>query len=763
MSDSCCGTSAQCNDDERRVALETAGAPANGIAAVEVRYAPPPPDPATQCYLRVYFLNGNPAGLDDTQRKAFAISGGVRVPGPSIRVETVTPVAGVEPYIELALSGYGDHSRYELSIDWPTLDRLYACRAFSFTVDCPNSFDCRPPAAAPTPAPAEPPIDYLAKDYTSFRSALLGFLPTRVPDFDETNEADLAVIIAELFAYAGDQFSYFQDAVMNEAFLGTARQRVSAKRHARLVDYRMHDGAAARTMLQFTVTGKTVVPQHWQAATDDTPQRVIIFETDADLACNPEQNPAKEGQLPPDAGIVPYTWLGKLCCLPVGTTQADLTGALTSLAAGGMLLFEEVLSPHGDLLGLPADPTRRQIVRIVDVDATLVDPLNANQKVTRVQFADPLDFDFCLEADAQGNPATLVSGNLVPASHGVTVSGETIDLSIQPVTLKQGPLTWLTPAGSNDPRHARSSVQLTIGGEMWTEQETLLDSLADSADFIVDTTDDGRGMLSFGDGSLGRAPTPGANVVLTYRIGNGSIGNVQADTLKTGANGLPSGVSVVRNPLPAQGGVDPETIAAVNRDAPQAFRAVQYRAVTADDYAQAAQLVPGVANARATFRWTGSWLTVFVAIEPTGSTALTDALRTAVVTQLDNYRQAGYDLEVLAPDYVALKIELDVCVKPDYFRGDVLAAVLVALKTLFRPNAFTFGQSVYLSTILAAVQDVSGVLAVHARTFSRLLRPDPGQLARGEIPTRANEIARIDNDPSFPDNGLFVIDLEGGK
>ena len=51
------------------------------------------------------------------------------------------------------------------------------------------------------------------------------------------------VALVELLAYAGDQLSYYQDAVATEAYLGTARRRVSVRRHARLVDYPMHDGA----------------------------------------------------------------------------------------------------------------------------------------------------------------------------------------------------------------------------------------------------------------------------------------------------------------------------------------------------------------------------------------------------------------------------------------------------------------------------------------------------------------------------------------
>ena len=48
--------------------------------------------------------------------------------------------------------------------------------------------------------------------------------------------------MVELLAYAGDLLHYRLDAVATEAFLDTARLRTSVRRHARLVDYRMHDG-----------------------------------------------------------------------------------------------------------------------------------------------------------------------------------------------------------------------------------------------------------------------------------------------------------------------------------------------------------------------------------------------------------------------------------------------------------------------------------------------------------------------------------------
>ena len=41
---------------------------------------------------------------------------------------------------------------------------------------------------------------------------------------------------------------------------------------------------------------------------------------------------------------------------------------------------------------------------------------------------------------------------------------------------------------------------------------------------------------------------------------------------------------------------------------------------------------------------------------------------------------AGHDLEVDGPRFVPLEIELLVCVKPDYFRSDVEAALLEVLQ-----------------------------------------------------------------------------------
>ena len=76
-----------------------------------------------------------------------------------------------------------------------------------------------------------------------------------MPDWQERHVPDLGVTLVELLAYVGDYLSYYQDAVATEAYLDTARRRISVRRHARLVDYRMHEGNNARAWI--TVCTKT--------------------------------------------------------------------------------------------------------------------------------------------------------------------------------------------------------------------------------------------------------------------------------------------------------------------------------------------------------------------------------------------------------------------------------------------------------------------------------------------------------------------------
>jgi hypothetical protein len=121
---------------------------------------------------------------------------------------------------------------------------------------------------------------------------------------------------------------------------------------------------------------------------------------------------------------------------------------------------------------------------------------------------------------------------------------------------------------------------------------------------------------------------------------------------------------------------------------------------------------------------------------------------------------------------VPLEIEMFVCVKPDYFRSDVEAALLDIFsnrtladgrKGLFQPDFFTFGQTVYLSPLYAAAQAVAGVASVEITVFQRQGLPATSGLTTGFLIMNRLEIARLENDPNFAERGIFTLKLGGGR
>jgi hypothetical protein len=417
----------------------------NGIDALEV-------EAGDQRRLRVRFvhpLSGPDAvpGTPPLGRQQFVVDGGVRVAG--IRVASVTAGADLrELVVETAVAG--DFSSYRLRLvsgpgsDVPPdrFDPALAEIAFSFKIDCPSDFDCRADAACPPAPVALPRLDYLAKDYASFRRLLLDRLALTMPAWRERSAADVGVTLVELLAYAGDRLSYFQDAVATEAYLGTARRRLSLRRHARLLDYRVNDGVNARVWVTCTVQGSPTLPAGTQLLTrlpggvapridPDSPAHRDALAADVTVFESLHAATLHEGLERIDL----YTWGNVECCLPRGATRATLAGNLP-LQPGDVLVLEEVASPATGLAA-DADPTRRQAVRLMEVGhgedllaAHLTDP-PATVPVTEVRWhvEDALAFPLCVSARIGNQVVTAMGvarGNVVLADHGCTVIGASL-------------------------------------------------------------------------------------------------------------------------------------------------------------------------------------------------------------------------------------------------------------------------------------------------------------------------------------------------
>ncbi|MFE2989390.1 putative baseplate assembly protein [Streptomyces sp. NPDC059262] len=323
-----------------------------------------------------------------------------------------------------------------------------------------------------------------------------------------------------------------------------------------------------------------------------------------------------------------------------------------------------------------------------------------------------------------------------------------------------------------DPRRALPAVHVD-GDLTWAPRRDLLHSGPRDRHFVGELEDDGRVALRFGDGRHGARPTPGSRLALRYRLGGGIAGNVGAEAINhlvIQSDCEQPRATVVRNPLPAIGGVEPEPVEQARQLAPLDLRRTRLRAVTAEDYADLARALPGVQRAAAEIRWTGSVQEAHVAIDAYGSAEPPAELVARVEQSLEAYRRIGHDLVVGPACRVPLEIALSVCVTPGHQQGQVLAELYRVLGSgrlsggrlgFFHPDALTFGEPVRLSRLVAVAAAVPGVRDVQVDRFRRLFEQDRGEREDGVLRLGPLEIATCDNDPDRPENGHLSISLGG--
>jgi Baseplate J-like protein len=788
---------------------------------------------ATQVTLDVYFLTEpgsvvpnlvNNVTLD--QLTVYEAADPTRHPAMSLLPGITWPVVEGRQVLRVTVAQPGGYSLYRLRLDDGRIDRYFNDILFSFKANCPSDLDCAPEAPVCPPEPAvDFPVDYTARDFWSFRQALLDFAALRYPDWPDRLEADAGIMLAEVLSALGDEMAYTQDRIGREAYLETATQRRSLRRHARLVDYTVHDGLTGTTWLDFNIAAGPVrdIPAGsavWALA--DTGERVV-YEVGRGLAETLAQPPKAYSADPARNSLAPHIFDEHDACLEVGATEIFVNGHQVA----HLPLDDPWPGPRlGRWVLLRTDPTnpavaaRRWPVRLVEVeelDDPLINDPNTGTAVTRLRWeaAQALPFEMDLGA-------LQVRGNLAPASAGLRsvfrfAIGPSDDPTDHPEAVERtganGSVAYLySLPGSDqlalawigsDPRGAQpevhlDEVRLVAGawapGDPWTWRRSLLGAdssqptdrqytLDDGAwrrvvgfqrpgqEIVhVDYASDAGFTIRFGDDEFGMVPAVGTIFQVTYRLGGGRVGNLPADSL-TNAIAALNFVEAVSNPLPIGNGLDPETPEEVRQQAPDAFRYLTFRAVRPEDYAEAAERLDWVQRAGAVFRWTGSWLSAFVTPDPLGAEFLSEERRAALEAQLDRFRQAGRETYVLDPVYADIDLVINVCVEPFAYPGEVEKRVLAALlggsaalrrPAFFSPDNFTFGTPLERSALEATIQSLPGVRGVEEMQIRRRGWFDWRPFAELVYTPGANEVIRLANDPRFPGRGTLRLQMEGG-
>jgi hypothetical protein len=809
------------SDLEKNTILACLGRP-NGISLALVKLV------ADKAELTVLFYNTvgfqdffdelaslSPADGQKLIQKTFPIFGGYRVRGGSgegqVHVEQVVQDPSSLTTLKLTVTPIGDYSTYTLGVVFQdeTVDPVFGEIDFKFRPGCFNN--CPPELPAPLKPKKDPTIDYLAKDYDSFRHTLLSWMSNHVPGWEPTSEADLDQVLLELFSVAADELSDYQDRVMNEAYLSTVRKRVSLARFARLMDYHIHQGNQASTWLALEVASAHEVDtgfKVWSGEEYEDPTSVV-FITHGKKLVDPRLN---------TMGL--YTWSGATPALSAGATQADIQlkhptysgetnakGVQNLIRTGKIthLLIQEQINPlTGEERG--RDPGKRQLLHLLlgeDGAEARKDPVN-NEWFVRVRWieVDKLKNNYCFTIYADDKPVENVSlfhGNLVQVHHGrpqrviFKEPGQVLAAPINPndplerhfertkeedrkrklkviCRLPGADLAYKNtpPGGEVDPR---TTLSVNVNSDAWNEVISLIhsDDSAENGDhFIVETDELGRSAIVFGDGRNGRQLPEDAVVTCDYQVGKGLDGNVGSDTLVCIEKSVL--VTKVWNPFDVINGRALESRDEIVRRVPQAYRYRQLRAVTLQDYVDRAEELDEVSRAAARYMWTGSWPTVRVAIDPVGSTILVKPVRDRVSRHLEAVRLIGEDLEIRPPRFVPLEIRISLCVDPDYWPQDIQYVLEEEFSegytsdgriSFFHPDLWTFGQKLRASQIIGRAQGVQGVDHVIQLSMKRW-----GEATLGTdeiIEVQANEIVRVRNDPDHMEQGFIKFELKGGR
>ena len=393
-------------------------------------------------------------------------------------------------------------------------------------------------------------VDYMAKDYSSFRQALLDIIPLKIPQWLDKSEAYIGMMLLELFSQIHDELSYYQDKKAWEAYLPTATKLSSVKGHLALIDYYLHEAISSSAFMKIKAIQPSITPAGFQLSTKTQEEKdQIIFETILDQYIDPNHN---EINLL-DIGMDKLT----------GEPYAILEKRLTKIKKNQYILFENASN-------------NTEIVRINKTPSYV----GTNTRITW-PIEEKLKFQYDLKYDK-------ICANIVKANHGKTVRREILKEKYQMPSqfsfkLRNGPLTFIL----DDSLRSQSTLEILVDGELWEQTDTLLECGPFDQKYSISVGNDGLTEISFGDGVFGMMPSDHSLIESHYRFGTGILGNV-GKNIPTKFN-FPSNSQSVTSSIEnmiivdAFGGKDAESIKEAKIAGPNSLK-LQQRAVVLKDY-----------------------------------------------------------------------------------------------------------------------------------------------------------------------------------
>ena len=224
---------------------------------------------------------------------------------------------------------------------------------------------------------------------------------------------------------------------------------------------------------------------------------------------------------------------------------------------------------------------------------------------------------------------------------------------------------FILPNANIDTTTVRVKVKTNVT-EQYALYEDVLNVDGTSRLFLLEEVTDQRYEVRFGDGVLGKKPSSGSIIEVTYIVSNGREGNGAKNFTFSGilkdnnANPITTGISQLRTISDSQNGDDIEPIDSIKYLAPRVYSS-QFRAVTASDYKG---LIPYIyTNIDSVTAYGGEELDppeygkVFISIKPRGANTLSQITKEEISRSLKQYSIAGIKPELIDLKYLFVEFD----------------------------------------------------------------------------------------------------------
>lgn len=260
--------------------------------------------------------------------------------------------------------------------------------------------------------------------------------------------------------------------------------------------------------------------------------------------------------------------------------------------------------------------------------------------------------------------------------------------------------------------------------EEWERVNNFIDSDISSKQYMIEVTENDYVKVLFGSGYSGMIPPIYDNgLSANYRVGGGIVGNVSLNSI-TEITSKPAVIIETMNVEQVQVGTDKETIEEAKFHAPLSLRTL-WRAVTLVDYENLLiqEFPHDVKQVKAVAEEDRYTISLYV-LTTSVKEDLPKDLKEKFLTFLDERKEIGYNLQMKAPTYEDITLNVNVTTTRAYQNSDVKDSVASYLAQKFEKGNMSFGEPLIKSQITGELMSLMGVHDLDITTQGNINPPN---------------------------------------